>query len=344
MFRITLRNLRAHKVRLLLSGLAVVIGVAFVAGTYVFTDTLSKTFDDLFSSTVSDVELTPAVKADDNGLFVPTIPASTLADVTAVDGVAKAEGSVFAQNVTLVGSDGKAVVTGGAPTFGASWSDDQDLSPYRLVDGKGPTSSGQVAVDQHTANKHHIKIGDQVHVLVPGPRLSATVTGIFRFGSSGGLAGATLVAFDPKTAQQTLIGGKNAYTSISVKADSGVDSTALAKSIRGSVDKTVKVQTGKEAAAENASDIQQGLKFINIFLLVFAGIALFVGTFIILITFSMLVAQRPASSAAPWDSPSACCSPWGSRASSRHWASTSRPGRSSCCRARSSCPTSSASS
>ena len=103
MFRITLRNLRAHKVRLLLSGLAVVIGVAFVAGTYVFTDTLSKTFDDLFSSTVSDVELTPAVQADDNGLFVPTIPAATLAKVTSVDGVAKAEGSVFAQNVTLVG-------------------------------------------------------------------------------------------------------------------------------------------------------------------------------------------------------------------------------------------------
>jgi putative ABC transport system permease protein len=293
MFRITLRNLRAHKVRLLLSGLAVVIGVAFVAGTYVFTDTLSKTFDDLFSSTVSDVEITPAVKADDNGLFVPTIPAATVADVTSVDGVDKAEGSVFAQNVTLVGTDGKAIVTCGAPTFGASWSDDEDLSPYRLVQGKGPTSASEIAVDQQTANKHHLKVGDKIHVLVPGPRIGATVTGIFRFGSSGGLAGATLVAFDPKTAQHVLIGGKDAYTSISVKADSGVDSTALASSIRTSLgDKTVKVQTGKQAAAENASDIQQGLKFINIFLLVFAGIALFVGTFIILITFSMLVAQR----------------------------------------------------
>ena len=109
-------------------------------------------------------------------------------------------------------------MTGGAPTFGASWSDDHDLSPYRLVEGKGPTSPAEVAVDPQTANKHHIKIGDQVHVLVPGPRISATVSGIFRFGNSGGLAGATLVAFDPKTAQQTLIGGKDAYTGISVKA------------------------------------------------------------------------------------------------------------------------------
>ncbi len=172
MFRLTLRNLGAHKVRLLLSALAVVIGVAFVAGTFVFTDTLSKTFDELFSSTVSDVEIAPAVDADDVGLFVPTIPAATLASVRQVDGVAKAEGSVFTQNIVLLDSSGEPVTTG-APTFGASWSDDQDLSPYRLVSGHGPTSSGEVVLDQQTAKKHHIEVGDTVHVLLPSKRVTA---------------------------------------------------------------------------------------------------------------------------------------------------------------------------
>jgi putative ABC transport system permease protein len=293
MFRITLRNLRAHKLRLVLSGMAVVIGVAFVAGTYVFTDTLSKTFTDLFASTTADVEVAPAQDADRTGLSIPTMAASVLDKVKSVNGVAKAEGSVVTQNVTLVGPDGKAITTSGAPTLGATWSDDHALSPYRLIEGKGPTSPAEIAVDSQTAKRHHLKIGDQVHLLSPGPRLAATVSGIFRFGQSGSLAGATLVGLDPKTAQQLLIGGKNAYTGISVKAAPGVDDATLAARVRAAVDsKDVKVQTGKQAADQAASDIQSSLKFINIFLLVFAGIALFVGTFIILITFSMLVAQR----------------------------------------------------
>ncbi|HTY71035.1 MAG TPA: FtsX-like permease family protein [Actinomycetes bacterium] len=293
MLRLTLRNLGAHKVRLLLSGLAIVIGVAFVAGTYVFTDTLNKTFKDLFSSTVSDVEISPAVSADSNGLSIPTIPASVLATVRAVPGVARAEGSVVTQNVVLIGPDGKAVTTGGAPTLAATWSDDHALSPYRIVSGRGPTSAGEIAVDSQTAAKHDIKIGDTIHLLTVGPRETAKVTGIFRFGQSGGLAGATLVALDLKTAQQVLIGGKDAFTGISVKSAPGVSQAVLAQRVRTAIDdSSIKVQTGKQAAAEQATDIQNGLRFVNIFLLVFAGVALFVGTFIILITFSMLVAQR----------------------------------------------------
>ena len=153
MFRLTLRNLLAHKLRCR-SRPCRRPRRRLRRGHLRLHRPLSKTFDELFSSTVSDVEIAPAVDADDVGLFVPTIPATTLASVRQVDGVAKAEGSVFTQNIVLLDSSGEPVTTG-APTVGAAWSDDQDLSPYRLASGHGPTSSSEVVLDQQTAKKDH---------------------------------------------------------------------------------------------------------------------------------------------------------------------------------------------
>ena len=143
MLRATLRGLLAHKVRLLLTAVAVVLGVAFVTGALVFTDTLGRTFEDLFTQTTPDVVVTPRSATGQGGPSQDgsvLVPGAVLTTVRAVPGVERARGSVFVNGVQVVGRDGKVVGQPGAPAFGSSWSDDADLSPFRLVEGRGPTS------------------------------------------------------------------------------------------------------------------------------------------------------------------------------------------------------------
>ena len=295
MFKATLRSLAAHKLRLLLSGLAVVLGVAFVAGTLVFTDTLQKTFDDLFTQTTNDVVVQPLqndlIEGSVTTAAVPTVSASLLPTVRAVEGVAKAFGSVFADGVQVVGSDGKALSTGGAPSFGSNWTSDADLIPFKLVEGRGPATSDEVAIDSQTAEKAGLTLGDTVDLVTPGPRIKPKLVGIFRFGTTGNLAGASIVAFDTPTAQKLLLGA-NVFTSVEAKAAEGVTQDTLAGRVRAAVGPTVSVKTGAQSADEASAQISDALTFVNVFLLVFAFVALFVGTFLILNTFSMLVAQR----------------------------------------------------
>lgn len=300
MLRFIRRNIAAHKLRLVLSGLAVVLGVAFVAGTLIFTDTLSRTFQDLFGQTTSDVELTPKTAFDTQGDGSGTgasLPASLVPTVAGASGVANAAGSVLVNGVLVVGPDGKTLGTAGAPAFGVSWSDDTELSPFRLVpgSGRGPTKAGEVALDSQTAEAGGFGVGDTVRIVTPKEPLDATVTGIFRFGTSGNLAGASLTAFDEATAQALLL-QPGRFTAISAQAAEGTTQDEAKASIIEALGSeqaaTVEIQTGEEAADDAAASISQALSFINIFLLVFAGIALLVGSFIILNTFSMLVAQR----------------------------------------------------
>ena len=209
MLKATLRSLAAHKLRLVLSGLAVVLGVAFVAGTLVFTDTLKKTFDDLFTQTTSDVVVEPKGNDLTEGGDVPTaavatLPASLVPTVQGVDGVAKAVGGVFVDGVQVVGDDGKVVGTGGAPSYGTNWILDPELSSLNIVDGRGPLTADEVAVDSQTATKAGLAVGDVVSLVTPGPLVEAEVVGIFRFGTTGNLAGASIVAFDTLTAQDLL--------------------------------------------------------------------------------------------------------------------------------------------
>ena len=294
MLRTAWRSLRHHKLRLVLSGVAIVLGVGFVVGTLIFTDTLNRTFTDLFTQTTTDVVVTPNEAVDSGGLAgaAPTLPATLLGSVSGVDGVAKATGSVFVDGVTIVDADGESLGTQGAPQFGSSWDDDPDLSPYRLVDGRGPTADGEVAIDSVSADKAGFQVGDTVSLVTPQGPTTAEMVGIFRYGTSGNLAGATIAAFATPTAQGLLLDGADAYTEIDAVADEGVTQAQLADRVSGVVGTGVTVRTGEQAADDAAAALTEGLAFINIFLLVFAGIALFVGTFIILNTFSMLVAQR----------------------------------------------------
>jgi putative ABC transport system permease protein len=301
MLRATLRSLLAHKVRLLLTTVAVVLGVAFVAGSLVFTDTLTKTFNELFTQTSADVSVTPQTALGDdtqNGgppSGAASLPASVLATVSSVEGVDRAVGVVFADGVQVVGKDGKTIGSGQAPSFGSSWSGDPDLSPFRLTDGRGPSATGEVAMDSETATKGGFSVGSTVHLVTPQGAREATLVGIFRYGTTGNLAGASITTMDLRSAQQLLLDGKDAFTSVDAKASAGVAQTTLKSRVQlalAPLGGTVKVQTGAEAADQAAKSITDGLKFFSIFLLVFAGIALVVGSFLILNTFSMIVAQR----------------------------------------------------
>ena len=294
MLRSAWRSLLHHKLRLVLSGVAIVLGVGFVVGTLIFTDTLNSTFTNLFADTTSDVVITPEEDVESRGFAgtVATLPAALLTDVRAVDGVAKAGGQVLIDGVAIIDSTGAVLGTPGAPTFGSNWDDDEELTPFRLEEGRGPSAPGEVALDSVSAEKAGYAVGDAVPLVGPDGPLEASLVGIFRYGTSGNLAGATIAAFDTAFAQELLLDGEDAYTEIDAVAAEGVTQEALATDVRAVVGDGVVVRTGQEAADEATAQITEGLAFVNIFLLVFAGIALFVGTFIILNTFSMLVAQR----------------------------------------------------
>ncbi len=296
MWRTTYRNLLAHKIRLALSGLAVVLGVAFVAGTLIFTDTLGQTFDDLFESTAADVNVSRAAAFDQGlagtgaGGTASYVPADLVEEIAAVDGVAAVEGSVQAEGVYILDANGEVLDTGGAPGLGITWDTEKSLSPNTLVDGRAATGPDEIMIDIDSAEKAGHRVGDTISVLTPGPRVDAELVGTFRFGE-GGLAGASLTAFDTATAQE-LLTAPGQFTGIGVAAAEGVDNDELADRVADVVGADYDVRTATEQAESLASDFSDALQFINVFLLVFAGIALFVGSFIILNTFSMLVAQR----------------------------------------------------
>ena len=295
MWRTTWRNLLAHKLRLAMSGLAIVLGVAFVGGTLIFTDTLSRTFNALFESTSADVNVARAA-AFDQGLTGPGgtasyVPAELVDEIAEVDGVAAVEGYVQAEGVYILETDGDVLDTGGAPGLGINWNTEESVSPNTLVDGRAPEGPGEVAIDTNAAEETGYEVGDTITLLTPGPRIEVELVGTFRFGDSGGLAGATLTAFDTATAQE-LLTAPGQFNGIGVAAADGVSDDDLADRVAAAVGDDYDVKTATEQADSLASDFSEGLAFFNVFLLVFAGVALFVGAFIIVNTFSMLVAQR----------------------------------------------------
>lgn len=297
MLNATIKSLLAHRLRLALSAVAVVLGVAFVAGSFVFTDTIDKTFTELFEGTGSDVTVTPrpAFSADTfagPGMpgAVETVPASVVEEIASVDGVAAAVGEIQVDGVRVVGADGATVGTAGAPVFGVNWTDGE--SPLSIVAGREPRREGEVAVDRVAAAKGRLAVGDTVTLVMPqGPPIEAELVGTMSFGSSGNLAGATLTAFDDETAQR-LLTAPGEFTRVAVDAADGVDNDVLAERVLAALGDDYEVRTWQDLAAEGAAMLAEGLGFLNTLLLAFAGVALFVGSFIILNTFSMIVAQR----------------------------------------------------
>jgi putative ABC transport system permease protein len=298
--RAALRSLLQHKLRLSLTLLAVVVGVAFVAGTFIFTDSLKKSFDALFEAPQPDVIVSAGVSgapgsgsggAPSTGGAVATLPSSLVATVADVDGAAAAYGIVAADGALVIGSDGKVVGEAGPPARGTTWVPDAAISPLTLASGAAPVGPEQVALLEATADAAGVQIGDTVRIDTPGGTVRPTVTGLVTRGVSGS-DGSTLAVFDLPTAQALLLESDDEVTSIAVRADPGISQDTLAARIAPVLPQDARAQTGQQRSADIAERLETTFQFINTFLLAFAFIALFVAVFLIFNTFSMLVAQR----------------------------------------------------
>jgi putative ABC transport system permease protein len=300
MWRLALQGARARKLRLALTALSIVLGVAFVAGTLVLTDTLNATFDRIFGNAEAGVSVvvrgTQSFAPSDQGGGNPgderaLVPDAVLKQVRAVDGVQSAIGVAngYAQLVVR----GKAVGNGGAPTLGSAWVGAVPANPLHVVRGRPPAADGEVVVDQFSVDKFHIPLGAHADVVVQGASVPVTVVGVVRFGKDSTLAGATLTAFTPRQAQLLLLGHAGVWSTVQATAATGVSQETLARRVAAVVhDPTVQVMTAKAYVAEQSKRFKDQLKFFNILLLVFAFIAVFVAVFIIFNTFTVLVAQR----------------------------------------------------
>ncbi|MYT72622.1 MULTISPECIES: ABC transporter permease [unclassified Streptomyces] len=288
----SLRNFLAHKGRMALSAIAVLLSVAFVCGTLVFTDTMDKTFDKLFTATSSDVTVSPKdSEAEGSATGRPeSLPASAVAAVAKAKGVKSAEGAVSSMNVTVVDAKNKNMGSeNGAPTIAGNWTRN-DLRSMEITSGHAPRGPTEVMVDADTAKKHHLKLGDELRTIAATGDIEARIVGVAAFTVTN--PGAAVVYFDTATAQRELIGSTGRFTQINVAAATGYTDAQVKANIKDTLTTPYKLQTQKEAADANASDVSSFMDVIKYALLGFAGIAFLVGIFLIINTFSMLVAQR----------------------------------------------------
>jgi putative ABC transport system permease protein len=297
MLRATLKSLLARKLRLVLSGLAVVLGVMFVAGAFVLTDTLGRSFDALFASGFSQTDVAVegkpkiAVSETDGEQVATPIPASLVNQVKAVDGVASATGIVNADGARVIGSDGKVLTSFGPPRIGQNWVGEDDL--LQLREGRGPAQDTEIAVNAAVAKAAGLHVGDRVGVLTLEPKKTFTLVGIWGYsGNRDSIGGLQEVAFTTPAAQRLMMGESNAFTMINVKVNDGETPEAVRDRIATTLGGNYQVRTGEQLAADSSQSLKDGLGFVNKILLGFAGVALFVGVFLILNTFSIIVAQR----------------------------------------------------
>ncbi|MFF0730101.1 ABC transporter permease [Streptomyces chartreusis] len=295
MLKATLRSFLAHKGRLLLSALAVILSVAFVAGSLIFSDTVSRTFDRLFASTAADVTVTPRETFDET---IPsgrtlTLPASLADRLARVPGVAAARADVDVEGITVVDKERESVgPTTGAPTIGTAWNP-TERSPVELTSGHAPKGDGQVMIDADTADDKDVRIGDRLTVIGQEGSFPVEVVGIVTFTTTN--PGAALVFFDTPTAQTKLIGDPKGATGITLDAADGVSDPELkqrvADALGGDRD-AYELRTADEQAESDVEQLGGFLDIIKYVMLGFAGVAVLVGVFLIVNTFSMLIAQR----------------------------------------------------
>ncbi|WP_327135602.1 FtsX-like permease family protein [Streptomyces sp. NBC_01343] len=278
-----------------LSAVAVLLSVAFVCGTLVFTDTMNTTFDKLFGVTTANVTVSPkeAKGGEDNpNRGKPEmLPASAVDQVRKAEGVKSAEGAVVSMSVTVVNAENENMgSTTGAPTIAGNWNDNE-LKSMKITSGQAPRGPTEMMVDADTAKKHHLKLGDELRTIAITGDIRAKISGIATFTVTN--PGAAIVYFDTATAQEKLLGGPGLFTHVNVTAKDGVGDEQLKTNVATAVGAdTYKLQTAKESADANRKDVGSFLDVMKYVMLGFAGIAFLVGIFLIFNTFSMLVAQR----------------------------------------------------
>ena len=290
MFKTAIKGLTANRLRMTLTAVSIILGVAFVAGSFVFTDTINARFETLFTDVFAGVDAT--VRPDSESTNAQSFDESVLADVEAVEGVAAASGGVggFAQ---MIDAEGEPIGGQGPPTLGFSWTDEAQLNSLSIADGNGsaPAGPADVVIDVATADAQGLSVGDEIDIQTIGGIDTFTITGLANFGTEDNLAGATLSAFELTRAQE-LFDLQGQFSAIDVLADDGVDPETLVADISAALPADIEVVTGQQQTQEQLDAVTEGLGFLSTALLAFAGVAVFVGAFVIQNTFRITVAQR----------------------------------------------------
>jgi putative ABC transport system permease protein len=298
MLTATLRSMLAHKLRLALTTASIALGVALLSGTLILTNTMGIAFDMLFGKIGAGTDVVvrthaPYTQTEGVGTNRGPIAEDVLDQVRGVDGVRVAEGAVQGYAL-LTDTDGRAVTTnGGAPTNGYSMPADEGLrGDVEVLTGHAPTNRHEVAIDATSAADHDIPLGSTIKVLFQGPTREFTVVGTVGYGDGiTDLGGTTSAYFDTATAQRVL-GTPGTFDQIDVAAEDGVSQAELADRIAAVVPDGAEAVTGAAVAKENADATKKNFSIVGILFGIFAGIALFVGSFIIWNTFTMTVSQR----------------------------------------------------
>jgi putative ABC transport system permease protein len=295
MFKVALKSLLGHKLRMLLTGIAIVLGTAFLSGSYILTDTVKKTFTDLFSQVGQNVDAIvagPTVTPGDDSPDPIRVPLdqSVLEDVRAVEGVGRAEADITGIINLVNPADNKSIGSRQAPKFAFAWSEDPDFSSVTVLEGRGPEAVGETAIDEITLKNANLRVGDKIRINAK-TSAEATIVGSLKFGSdTRSLAGASLAFFVPEQAQE-LLALQNKVSSVAVIADDATSPTQLTSNLTDAFPDLF-VQSGQDQQQAQADSINEGLGFFGIFLSSFGFIALFVGSILIVNTFQIIIAQR----------------------------------------------------
>lgn len=294
MLRVSLKGVWAHKVRLVLTALAIILGVGLISGVYVYTDTIGKAFDGIFADAFSGIDIVVGTESDfsfGEGTYLDEADFARIEEVAGVEG---AFPSLQGMGVTLLDAEGEVLSSGpGPPTFVSNLvSAEGATSGFTIAEGAYPVGSGQVAFDRGIADLGGFEIGDRVTVIsdVVG-RLDLSLVGIATFGEDNSLGGTKWVFFDLPTAQSVLQRpGK--LSGGAVQVTPGAQIEEVIAGIQAILPDHATVVSGQDAAEAEAAEIQTALSFFTIFLSVFGWVALFVGSFLIYNTFRIVVSQR----------------------------------------------------
>jgi putative ABC transport system permease protein len=297
MLTVALKGLAGRKIRASLTAIAIVLGVAMISGTYILTDTINNGFNSIVVNSYKNADVVISGKAafdNTNGntpAEAPTFPASVLAKVKSLPDVAAAAGSVTADNVKLIGKDRKVIDTGGAPSLGFSVDPkDQQFNPTKLTTGSWPTGEKQVVIDKATASREHFAVGDTIGIQAVGPQRHFRISGIAELTGVDSIGAATFALFDLPTAQ-SVFAKPGQLDVIRVQSKTGVSKPKLLSEIRPLLPATATVRDTQAQVKEDKKDFGF-VSFLQYILLAFAGIALFVGAFVIANTLSITIAQR----------------------------------------------------
>ena len=290
MTKVAIRGLAQRKLRAFITTLAVLLGVAFIAGSYVLTDTINRSFDDIFDQAYAgtDVAVSSSTTGQTDGADLPPFSERYLDRVRQVDGVEKAAGGIFS-TARFVDAEGEQLSAGFAPEFVSSTAP-APFETLTYTEGRPPENADEASIDESTADREGFGIGDTLRIAGPAGVKAYEIVGLQRLGetSSGGAGTAQLTL--PEA--QRLTDKEGELDGISVQAADGVSPATLSQRIDQVLPPRLTVETGTQAAERQSEDIKEDLSFFRIVLLVFGGVALIVGSFLIFNTFSITVAQR----------------------------------------------------